>query len=195
MTNFYEQGLLDGPAALVLALLIGVGFGFWLERAGFGSARTLTGIFYFRDFAVFQVMFTAMVTAVLGLELLGAAGIVDVTTIHRPETFLGPQAVGGLVFGVGFVVGGWCPGTAFVGMASGKLDALVFLGGAMLGSLAFAAAYPAVEGFMTAGSCGIVTLPESFGVSEGVVVLGVVAMAVGGFAAIAKWGPKAPKAA
>jgi hypothetical protein len=193
VNNFYALGLLDSPIALVLALVVGLGFGFWLERAGFGSARTLTGLFYFRDFTVFQVMFTAVVTAVIGLEVLGAAGLVDVTQIYRPETFLAPQIVGGLLFGVGFVVGGWCPGTAYVGLASGKVDAVVFLGGAMLGSLAFAALFPAIEGFTTAGSCGVATLPASLGFSEGVVVLGVVAMAVGGFVAIAKWGPRAPR--
>jgi hypothetical protein len=195
VTNLYAQGLLDGPAALVLALLVGVGFGFWLERAGFGSARTLTGLFYFRDFTVFHVMFTAMVTGIVGLELLGAAGLVDATTLYRPETFLGPQVVGGLIFGVGFVAGGWCPGTAFVGLASGKLDALVFLVGAGIGSLVFAAAYPGLGGFPTAGACGVVTLPETFGISEGAVVLAVLAMAFGGFAAIAKWGPRAPREA
>ena len=68
--NLYAQGLLDTPLGLLLALVVGLGFGFWLERAGFGSSRKLTAIFYLRDFAVLKVMFSAMVTAALGLQLL-----------------------------------------------------------------------------------------------------------------------------
>src|SRR5690606_36323687 len=58
--NLYDQGLLDTPFGWTVALLVGLAFGFWLERAGFGSSRKLAGIFYFRDSAVVQVMFTGL---------------------------------------------------------------------------------------------------------------------------------------
>lgn len=184
--NLYAQGLLDSPQGLLLSALIGVAFGFWLERAGFGSSRKLTSIFYLRDFAVLQVMFTAVVTAALGLAALGTLGLVDTTAMYRMETVLAPQVVGGLLFGVGFVMGGWCPGTALVGLAGGKVDALVFLLGAVLGSLGFALVYPALIGFQGTGACGIITLPEVFGMSRGAVTLLVVLMAIGAFAGTAR---------
>lgn len=188
MSTFYAEGLLGGRAALAWAAVIGLAFGFWLERGGFGSSRKLTGLFYFRDFAVFQVMFTALITALVGLEFLRAAGLVDLEAVHRPETFLGAQAVGGLVFGAGFAIGGWCPGTAFVGLASGKADALAFLAGAGLGSLGFAAFFADLQPLAESGACGIATLPASLGLPEFLVVLLVLAMAFGGFVAIARFG-------
>ena len=95
--------------------MIGIGFGFFLERAGFGSARKLTDQFYFKDMAVFRVMFTAIVTAMLGLFYLAACGWVDLSLVYIQPTYLWPQIVGGLLLGVGFVVGGYCPGTSLVG--------------------------------------------------------------------------------
>ncbi|MBL9076232.1 MAG: YeeE/YedE family protein [Planctomycetes bacterium] len=176
--NLYANDLLSSPIGLLLSLLVGTGFGFWLERAGFGSSRKLTAIFYLRDFAVLKVMFSAMVTAALGLQLLAALGKVDLAALYVPESIVWPQLVGGLVFGAGFVVGGWCPGTAAVGLASGKLDALVFLLGAGAGSLAFAGLQPRITDFLHAGTCAIGSLPEQLGVSgaTGAIVLLVVAL-------------------
>ena len=188
--NFFALDSLDTPTALLVATLVGIAFGFWLERAGFGSSRRLAAIFYFRDFAVLKVMFTAIVTALVGLQVLAAAGLVEVGALYRMGTFVWPQVVGGLLFGAGFVMGGWCPGTALVGLAAGRLDALVFLAGGMAGSLLFAQAFPALRGFVASGACGVVTLPESFGLSPAVVVGLVLAMAAGAFAAVERFGPK-----
>lgn len=180
--NLYAQDLLQQPIGLLLSLLVGAGFGFWLERAGFGSSRKLTAIFYLRDFAVLKVMFAAMATAAIGLHGLAALGRVDLAALFVPESVLWPQAVGGLVFGVGFVAGGWCPGTAAVGLASGKLDALVFLVGAGLGSLVFAAMQPSLGDFLQAGACGTASLPAQFGVSGLVGALALAAVALAAFA-------------
>jgi uncharacterized membrane protein YedE/YeeE len=163
--NFYAHDLLGQPIALLMALLIGAAFGFWLERAGFGSSRKLTAIFYLRDFAVLKVMFSAMATAAIGLQVLGALGYVDLASLYVPESIVWPQALGGFLFGLGVVAGGWCPGTAAVGLASGKLDALVFLLGAGAGSLVFAAIHPQLGEFLQAGTCNIGSLPRQLGVS------------------------------
>jgi uncharacterized membrane protein YedE/YeeE len=163
--NLYALDLLAAPVGLLLAWLVGVAFGFWLERAGFGSSRKLTAIFYLRDFAVLKVMFTAMATAALGLHAASALGWVDLTALYVPESIVWPQLAGGLVFGVGFVAGGWCPGTAAVGLASGKLDALVFLLGAAAGSLAFAGLHPHLGEFLHAGACTTGALSEHLGIS------------------------------
>ncbi len=179
--NLYANGMLDQPIGLLLAMVIGLGFGFWLERAGFGSSRKLTAIFYFQDFAVLKVMFSAMVTAAIGLQVLAATGHIDLAALYVPESVLWPQAVGGLLFGVGFVAGGWCPGTAAVGLASGKLDALVFLAGASFGSVAFAFVQPQLGDFLQAGTCAIGCLPERLGASGQLGAAVLTAVALGAF--------------
>ena len=92
---------------LVVALVTGVLFGFFLERAGFGSPKKLTAIFYLQDFAVLRVMFTAVVVAMAGLLLLGGVGRINLEMLAIPDTYLWPQALGGLLIGIGFAAGGY----------------------------------------------------------------------------------------
>lgn len=176
--TFWASDALESPAGRAAALGVGLLFGFWLERAGFGSSRKLAAVFARRDFAVVRVMFTAVATAAVGLFVAFQAGIARPEDVHALDVRYGPQIVGGLVFGVGFALGGWCPGTAFVGLASGKLDALIFLAGAAAGGLAHAAARPALEGLAATGAAGVRTLPEVLGISEGAAVAAVVVAAV-----------------
>ena len=184
--TFFESGALETPAGRAAAALIGVSFGFWLERAGFGSSRRIAGIFYLRDFAVVQVMFTAIVTALLTLGALSVAGLADLGAFHRIETAYGPQVLGGAIFGAGFVLGGWCPGTGLVGMASGKLDALAFVVAVGAGSLVYAGAFDALAPIRDVGVRGATSFPEVLGVGPGVLTVAVVAIAVGMFALIAR---------
>lgn len=194
MSTFFSEGRLDTTAAFALAGAIGVGFGWSLERAGFSSSRRLAGVFYGRDFAVIQVMFSAIVTAMLGLRALVVLGLLDPATVNHMESFFGPQVVGGLIFGVGFVMGGWCPGTALVGLASGKADALIFLLGAGLGSLVYAAAWPSLAAFSTSGACGVCTLPERFGLSPGVTAAAVTGVALTAFVVVEALGARRARA-
>ena len=96
---FFKFGLFGEEASLILALIIGVGFGFFLERAGFGSARKLVAQFYLSDLAVFKVMFTAIVTAMLGVTFLGWTGVLDLSQVYLVPTYWVPQIVGGLLLG------------------------------------------------------------------------------------------------
>lgn len=181
LATMFSEGRLGTTEAFVVAGAIGLAFGFWLERAGFSSSRRLVGVFYGRDYAVVQTMFSAIVTALIGLRVLVVLGLVDPRTIYHMETFLAPQVVGGLIFGVGFATGGWCPGTALVGLASGKGDALVFLGGALVGSLGFAWLWPRLATFAESGACGVCTLPERLGMTTGTTVLLVTLFALAAF--------------
>lgn len=167
---------------IAMAALLGVGFGFVLERAGFGSARTLAGQWYGYNFAVLRVMFTAIVVAMLGLFGLQAVGFLDLSKVQVNETFLWPQIVGGLIFGVGFGVGQYCPGTAVVACSTGRVDAMTYLLGFFVGVLTFFFAFPALEGFYESGSMGKVMLPGALGLPVGAVVMAVVVMALGAFA-------------
>ena len=178
---FYASGAFGDEAALVVAFAVGIGFGFFLERAGFGSARKLVSQFYLTDLAVFKVMFTAIVTAMLGVTYLSWAGFLDLSLVYLVPTYWVAQVAGGLVLGVGFVVGGYCPGTSIVATATGRLDGLVFVVGFAAGTLGFALVFPLVKGLYAAGDIGTRTLPEVLGIPCGILVFGVVLMAVGGF--------------
>jgi len=178
---FYKFGLFGDEASLVVAFLIGIGFGFFLERAGFGSAKKLTAQFYLDDLAVFKVMFTAIVTAMLGLFYLSVLGWVDLSLVYLTPTFLWAQIAGGILLGVGFVVGGYCPGTSMVAAATGRIDGLVFVLGVIAGVFAFGETFPLWKGLYEAGSLGKLTLPQAFHLPYGLVVFLVVLMAVGGF--------------
>lgn len=171
----------DGLAA---AFLVGLGFGWAIERAGLGSARKLMGQFMLTDFTVFKVMFSAIVTAMLGVFWLGRLGLVDVDQIYVPETFLLPQVVGGLVFGVGFVLAGLCPGTSCVAAASGRVDGLVAMLGMLAGTFAAGAVSSALQPLYLATPYGRFQLDEWLGLPYGVVVLLVVLVALAGFQAV-----------
>ncbi|MBC8218370.1 MAG: YeeE/YedE family protein [Planctomycetes bacterium] len=162
----YHLDALGSARAFVAALLIGVAFGFFLERAGFGSSRKLAGVFYFSDMSVIKVMFTAVVTALLGLSICVACGWVSMDAIYLMPTVYGAHIIGGLIFGVGFVMGGWCPGTAAAGLASGKMDAFVFLCGAVAGSALFNETFAFVGPLYRAGDRGIVFVYDSLGMSR-----------------------------
>jgi rhodanese-related sulfurtransferase/uncharacterized membrane protein YedE/YeeE len=152
MKTFYGLNALNSGEAFFASLVIGFFFGLALERAGFGSSRRISGIFYFTDMAVLKVMFTALIVAMLGLVFFSSVGLLNISTqIHTLKTYYGAFAVGGLIFGFGFAISGWCPGTAMVGLASGKLDALVFLIGAVLGSILFNELFPVIEPLYTWG--------------------------------------------
>jgi uncharacterized protein len=178
---FYKYGAFGDEAALVVAFVIGIGFGYFLERAGFGSARKLVAQFYLRDLAVFKVMFSAIVTAMLGVTYLAWAGGLDLSLVYLSPTYLWPQIVGGLVLGAGFVVGGYCPGTSVAALATGRLDALAFVAGLAFGTLVFAEAFPWLEGFYLSGELGTRTVPDALGLPYGLVVFAVVLLAVAGF--------------
>jgi hypothetical protein len=171
---------------MVVAIIVGAGFGFVLERAGFGRADVLASIFYGRDFRVMRVMFTAIVTAMVGLYVLDLVGIMPLGAIGLLPTYVLPQLVGGLLLGVGFITGGYCPGTSLVATASGKLDGLLFVGGIFIGSLLFTLSYGWLEGFHTSSHLGRVLIHEYLGISSGVMVFIVTLFAVGALWAVTR---------
>jgi uncharacterized protein len=179
---FFKFGLFGDHVSLVIAFVVGIGFGFFLERAGFGSSRVLVAQFYLTDLRVFKVMFTAIVTAMVGLFYLSWLGFVDLSLVYLTPTNLLPQVVGGLLLGFGFVIGGYCPGTSCVAAVTGKVDAMVFLLGIIVGIFAFGEAFGALESFYNATPLGTLTLPQILNIPYGIMVCLVVFMAIGGFA-------------
>ena len=167
--------------ALAVAFGVGIGFGWWLERAGLGSAPKLMGQFHLTDLTVFKVMFSAIVTAMLGLFWLARAGVVDLSRVYVPETFVLPQIVGGAVFGGGMALAGLCPGTSCVAAATGRGDGLVVAGGFFAGVLVTALALPTMARFYGSGARGSLTLDAVLDVETGSLILVVVAAALAGF--------------
>ena len=173
-------------ASLGIAVVIGIGFGFAIERAGLGSARKLVAQFYGRDLSVLKVMFSALLVAMLGLFWLGYFGLLEVRAVFVPSTFLGPQLVGGLIFGAGLLIAGLCPGTACVSAATGRIDGLFVLLGMFSGMLGGGLLLDRFAQFYQSGARGAWTLPELLDLPHGVVVAGVVLLALLAFGA-AEW--------
>ena len=178
---FFEFGAFGDHGAMIAALAIGTAFGWFLERSGMGSARKLSGQFYLTDLTVFKMMFSAILTAMLGAFWLGRLGVLDLSRVYVPETYLAPQIVGGLVFGAGFAIGGLCPGTSCVAAASGRGDGLMLMAGMFSGVLFTGLAFKPLEHFYTSTSRGSFTLPQLLHVPYGVAVAIIVCIAFLGF--------------
>src|SRR5512145_514473 len=125
----------------LLAFFIGIAFGWVLESSGFSSSRKLAGVFYGYDTVVLKVFFTGAVTAMLGLLFLSLFGWIDLNLVYVNETFLWSAIIGGMIMGLGFIMGGYCPGTSFCGAAIGKIDAMIFIVGLFIGVAIFGAGY------------------------------------------------------
>lgn len=174
------------PLEMLVSVLVGVGFGLALERGGFGTARNLVAVFYGRDFRVLRVMFAAILTAMVGLYALDLVGVLPLQSIGIMETFVGAQVVGGLLVGAGFIVGGYCPGTSIVAAVSGKLDALLFMGGILAGTAAYTLGADAMAPLAGSGAKGRVLLHEWLHLSSGPMVLAVALFGVGSFWMVGK---------
>ncbi len=178
---FYEYGWIGEEASLIIALLIGIAFGFFLERAGLGSAKKLSAQFYLKDLTVFKMMFTAIITAMIGAYWLHWSGFLDLELVYLTPTYIWPQVVGGFVFGIGFIVGGYCPGTSCIASSTGRLDGVVNVMGLLAGILLFGELYPYLSGFYTTSPLGQITIADYFGIPAGVTVFFLVIIALLGF--------------
>ena len=165
MGPLIPNGIISGDWDFVIAILLGVAFGFILEASGFSSARNITGVFYGYNFVVLRVFFTAVIVAMVGLLYFDYFGWIDLAKIFILPTYLTPMIVGGVIMGLGFIMGGFCPGTSFTAIAIGKLDAVFFTGGLYLGIYLFSIGFPLFDNFYNSGNLGNVTLTDVTGLS------------------------------
>lgn len=171
----YDFGLASG-------LLAGILFGYVLEAAGFASPIKLTAQFSLRDFAVFKVMFTAVLVCAIGLYLLRLSGVIGDQAVFVPTLYFWAILAGGLLIGGGFALGGYCPGTSLVGFASGRIDAIAFTIGMIVGTILFALLYTPLEGFYVAGKGPDgQRLTDLLGLPEWQILAGLVVLAAAGF--------------
>lgn len=178
MGPLIPQGIIGAEWSHVIAILLGMAFGFVLESSGFSSTRKLAGVFYGYDFVVLKVFFTAAITAMIGLVYFNYLGWIDINLIFVNPTFLYSSIIGGVIMGFGFIMGGYCPGTSFCGVAIGKIDAMVFTGGLFIGILIFSESYPLIKEFYNEGDLGVIKIYDTLGVSLPVFVFGVIISAL-----------------
>ncbi|MBC8488311.1 MAG: YeeE/YedE family protein [Bacteroidetes bacterium] len=163
---------------LLAAFIIGIGFGFVLEQAGFSSSRKLAGMFYGYDTTVVKVFFTAAITAAIGLLFFNYFGLIDLSIVYVSSYYVYSAIIGGVIMGAGFIIGGFCPGTSVCAAAIGKIDAMFFIFGSALGVLIFGEGYPLWKSIYVSSNLGPVKLNDFFGVSAGVFTLFVIIAAV-----------------
>ncbi len=158
--------------------MIGIGFGFFLHKGGVTDYNVIINQLLLKDFTVVKIMLTAVLVGMIGVHLLRSLGLAE---LHPKPGSIGASLVGGLIFGVGFGLLGYCPGTVAGAFATGALDAL-FGGilGMLIGAGLFAQFYPKLEsGILHKGDFGSKTLPTLIGVNAWIVIL-VVSLLIAG---------------
>ncbi|MDE3740457.1 YeeE/YedE thiosulfate transporter family protein [Maribacter polysaccharolyticus] len=181
MGPLIPNGILTDEWNIIIAVLIGLAFGFILEASGFSSSRKLAGVFYGYDFAVLKVFFTAAVVSVIGLYYMDYLGWIEMGMLYVHPTYVWAAIIGGAIMGVGFVAGGFCPGTSLCAVAIGKLDAWIYVFGIMIGVFVFSEAYNVFEGLYNGSFLGNITLVDSFDIPASWIIFGVTVIALAAF--------------
>lgn len=181
IAQIISSGIISPAWDNIFAVLLGMGFGFALESSGFSSSRKIIGTFFGYDFVVVKVFFTAAIVASMGLLYLSHFGLVDYSLLYIQPTFLTSAIVGGIIMGIGFSMGGFCPGTSLCAAAVGRIDGLVFFGGMFIGVFLFSESFPWFEKMYYSGSQGPATINNSLGISAELFTFFLVLAAVGMF--------------
>lgn len=189
MGPLITNDIISSDTNLLIAFIIGIGFGWILESSGFSSSRKLAGLFYGYDTVVLKVFFTAGITAMIGLLFLSLFGWIDLDLIYINPTYLSSAIMGGLIMGLGFIMGGFCPGTSMCAAAIGKIDAMIFVAGLFIGVFIFTEAYPLIENLYLDNFMGYLKISEVLNVGDGFITLLFIIMAVTVFW-IGEWAEK-----
>ena len=172
------ESLLGKPLMYLVFLFIGFLFGYVLEISGFNHSPSLAAQFYFKDLRVFKVFFTAIVVGMLLIFASSAVGLLDYNLIWVNPTYLWSGVVGGLIMGVGFILGGFCPGTSLVALATLKIDGIFFVLGGLVGVFLFGESVDLYKYFFNGSYYGRLTFMDVFNLPAGIVVILVTLMAV-----------------
>lgn len=176
-----SSGIISPAWDNIFAVLLGMGFGFALESSGFSSSRKIIGTFFGYDFVVVKVFFTAAIVSSLGLLYLSYLGLVDFSLLYIQPTFVTSAIVGGIIMGIGFAMGGFCPGTSVCAAGVGRIDGIVFLGGMFIGVFLFSEAFPLFESMYYSNALGARMINDLLGISPELFTFFLVLMAIGMF--------------
>ncbi|MEN8123772.1 MAG: YeeE/YedE thiosulfate transporter family protein [Bacteroidota bacterium] len=182
MGPLLPNGIIPPEWNYIIAILIGIAFGYIMEATGFSSSRKLAGVFYGYDFAVLKVFFTSAVVAVIGLYYLDYLNFLDISQLYVQPTYLWAAVIGGMIMGVGFLAGGFCPGTSLCAVAIGKIDGMVFTVGLMIGILIFSESFSVLEPFFESSNLGHITLVDTLGISPYWIIFIMTILAIAAFA-------------
>lgn len=145
---------------LLIGLIIGILFGFLLQQGGVTKYDVIINQLLLQDFTVLKIMISAAITGMLGIYFLKQVGLAQ---LHPKPGSIGSSVIGGLIFGIGFAVLGYCPGTIAGAVGNGYLDALFGgLIGIIIGSGIFANLYPKLQGILKKGDFKTLTIPDLF---------------------------------
>jgi uncharacterized protein len=157
---------------LLYGLITGVIFGFLLQKGHVLRYDKQIGALRLMDMTIVKFMFTSIIVAMLGVYLLLDLGLVK---LQIKPLIVGGNVVGGIIFGIGWAILGYCPGTQLGALGEGRWDALFGIAGMLAGAAFFAEMYPALkETVLTWGNYGKLTLPEALGVTHWAVIIPVV---------------------
>lgn len=171
------EHLFADPRTLLLGALTGLVFGFLLQKGGVTRYNVIVNQFRFRDFTVLKTMLTAIVVGSIGIYAMLQAGLIPGLSVKPAE--LAMNAAGGLIFGVGMVLLGYCPGTALAAAGQGSRDAVVGIAGALAGAAVYAETYPFLSRTLEpVARYGKITLPDITHVSPWWFIAGLAAGAL-----------------
>ncbi len=164
-----------GPASLYGGLLVGLLWGIVLSKSRVCKFEVVTSLFRFRDFTVFRV---GSVVLIAGMLLIYFFKDLNVISLYVPKTVILPQLLGGLLFGAGIAIMGYCPGTAAVAIGEGVLDGIPAIGGMITGSVVYAEFFHDrwKDTFLKIGDLGRVTFADLLGVNHWFIIVPLVLM-------------------
>jgi len=182
MGPLITQGIINPEWNSMIAFIVGIGFGFALEQAGFSSSRKMIGIFYGYDMIVVRVFLTAVLTSAIGLLFFNYLGWIDYDLLYVNPTFIWSAIIGGLLVGLGIIMSGFCPGTSFSALSIGKIDAMAFIAGIALGVFFYAETFELFfEKLYKAGNLGNIRIYETLGISPGLFIFLFILFGIGLF--------------
>ncbi|OKY79046.1 MAG: putative transporter component containing two sulfur transport domain [Candidatus Methanohalarchaeum thermophilum] len=153
---------------LLTGVVIGVLFGFLLQKGGVTNYNVILNQLLLRDFTVIKIMFTAVVTGMIGIYLMKELGLIQLS----PKPFyLKGIVLGGLIFGVGFALLGYCPGTAAGAIGTGSIHAFFGAIGMLIGTEIFSVVYPYIKNSLMKENYGSITIPELLDVRAWKIIL------------------------
>lgn len=182
MGPLIPNGIIPTEWNYVIAIFIGMAFGFILESSGFSSSRKLAGVFYGYDFVVLKVFFTSAVVAVIGLYYMDYLNWVDISQLYVHPTYLWAAIIGGIIMGVGFLAGGFCPGTSLCAVAIGKIDGIVFTIGLVIGIFIFSELFGVLEPLFERSNLGNITMVDVLDISPYWIILSLTIISILAFA-------------
>ena len=147
---------------LFLGLAIGMAFGAILQLGGASSYKKIMGSLLLKDMDIIKLILMAIAVGTVGIYALD---LVDMANLSIKPTYIVGIVIAGLIFGVGFAVAGYCPGTCVVASAEGKTDAMVTVLGGLAGAFIYALVYPAIRGLIGVTNYGEVTIPSALGIN------------------------------